>query len=297
MKKIAVITDLDWLEAEISQKSAQFVVESLQYLDFDLEVFFFWRDKSLFLEKYKNFDLVIPVIHWWIWESWELTELLEKLEIEYLFSGSKGHKLCLDKFQCNLEVEKLWAKIPNSHIIKNIDELWNLTFDGSFFVKPNKSWSSIDNWKFDSVWDAYNLVKKILEYDYVLVQEFVKWREITVWVAWDYDKDIEILWVMEIVTNRDFFDFEAKYKWADTREVFADLDEITKTKIEDISLYIYRYLKLKTMARIDFILVWEELYFLEVNTIPGMTEKSFIPQMVKNKYPEISFGEFLKDFF
>ncbi len=293
MKNIAIITDLDWLESEISQKSARFVFESLTKLWYTCEIFYFNKDEEFFLQRYKEFNLAVPVVHWGIWESGELTVLLEKLGMEYCFSSSEAHKLCLDKYACNLAVQDFDLKIPKSYLIKNIEDLDYCVFENSFFVKPNKSWSSIDNGKFDNISDSKNLVSKILKYDDVLIQEFVKGREITIWISWNYDSEIEVLWIMEVITWREFFDYKAKYEWADTKEVFADLQIYLKDKIENFSLQIYKKLKLKTLARIDYILVWNDLYFLEVNTIPWMTEKSFIPQMFNKKFADRNFGDFL----
>ena len=85
---------------------------------------------------------------------------------------------------------------------------------------------------------------------------------------------------MEVLTQRDFFDYDAKYKRKQTKEIFLDLEQNLKKEIENISLKMYKKFRLTDIARIDFLLA-DNLYFLEVNTIPGMTPMSFLPQCVK----------------
>jgi D-alanine-D-alanine ligase len=86
---------------------------------------------------------------------------------------------------------------------------------------------------------------------------------------------------MEVLTEKEFFDYDAKYKRDRTKEIFPDLEKDIKEEIENISLKIYKKLCLTDIARIDF-LFSDKLYFLEVNTIPGMTPTSFLPQCVKH---------------
>lgn len=85
---------------------------------------------------------------------------------------------------------------------------------------------------------------------------------------------------MEVITEKEFFDFDAKYSLDHTKEVFPQLDKKTKEDIERVACNIYTHLGVQDIGRIDLFLS-DQLYFIEINTIPGMTPTSFLPQCVK----------------
>lgn len=290
---IALIHDKTSLEKEISEKSLVLFEDSLKELDYSYEIITRPKDRDIFLQKYKNFDLAIPVIHGWFGEWGQMSALFELLDIPYLFSDHNAHSLCFNKYNTNLVIQDLWYSIPKSiQIIKNSD--FKISFPWPYFIKPNTSWSSLDCGIFDTLDQANDLIQNILWYDTVLVQEVIKGREFTVSITGDYDKNPKVLWIMEILTEKEFFDYDAKYKREKTKEIFPDLSDALKKEIESISINIYKKLQLRDIARVDFLYKDEKLYFLEVNTIPGMTPMSFFPQCVKN-YWYNSFSSFLKE--
>ena len=134
-----------------------------------------------------------------------------------------------------------------------------------------------------------------VKYDDVIIQQAIKGREFTVSVIGDYNKKVKPIAVTEVVTSREFFDFAAKYQWAGTEEITpAQIDKKMQTALEKMSMVIYKRMKLRTLSRIDFLYSKGKFYFLEVNTIPGMTDKSFLPQaLAYHGYK--SLGEFLEE--
>lgn len=304
MKKILVISDTLWQEAEISQKSSVFMMDQLRKVWYDVQQGFWdmkWGISPVVLE---NIDLAIPVIHGVPWEDGQVTKFFQQRGIPILFSDVQVHQLCIDKHKTK---QVLWT-LDFCHSVYSTVLPWSLVLtDASqnievpssvekLFVKPNNGGSSLDSGIFDTLSDAENLITKILDYDTVLVEEYIAdARELTVALAGDYDKDVEVLGIMEILTDRAFFDYQAKYEWIGTKEIFPDLDLSFEQYLKSISVEIYKKLKIKTFARIDYLYKDNILYFLEINTIPWMTEKSFFPQCVECAgYP--SFGEFMQKF-
>lgn len=288
---IALFTDATSLEKEVGEKSIVLFKDSLDKLGHTYKVIQRPTMKDEFLQTYKTFDLGIPVIHWWYGEGGQITALLELLWIPYLFSDHDVHSLCFNKYATNLIAKDIWANIPKTYHLNSTDQITEINFDWPFFIKPNSSWSSLDCGKFNDLQQAKSLITKICNYDTALVQQAIKWRELTVSVQWK--ENPSILGIMEVLTQRDFFDYDAKYKRKQTKEIFLDLEQNLKKEIENISLKMYKKFRLTDIARIDFLLA-DNLYFLEVNTIPGMTPMSFLPQCVK-KYGYAWFEIFLDE--
>ena len=290
---IALFNDEISLEKEISDKSIILFKDSLERLWYTYQVINRPSMKDIFLKNYKNFDIWIPIIHWWYWEWWQITAMLELLWTPYLFANHSTHSLCFNKYLTNLVAKDLEIKTPNTYHINDSKEVENINFPWPYFIKPNTSWSSIDCGKFENIHEAKKIIEKICKYDSVCIQEVIKWREFTVSISWDYNNPT-ILWIMEIITQREFFDFDAKYKRDKTKEIFPELKDELKTELDEFSKKIYQKLKIKDLARIDYLYSNNKLYFLEINTIPWMTSMSFFPQCIKH-YGYEWFEIFLKE--
>jgi len=119
------------------------------------------------------------------------------------------------------------------------------------------------------------------ESDEVMVESFMDGREVACGVVKVKDKAI-VLPVTEIISRNEFFDYEAKYTPGKSDEVTpADIPEVITNEIQDLSSRVYDILGCKGIVRVDFIIVGEKPYFLEINTVPGMTEESLIPKQAK----------------
>lgn len=295
MKRIAIVTGWESKEREISLLSAKNMFENLNKDFFQVQMFDFPKEKTLFLETYQDFDLVIPMIHWIGGEDGEITAFLEFVWKRYLFSSSWVHKLCLNKHLAGLLVQNAWFLTPKTFLVRGLQDLENISFEWKIFVKPCNGGSSVDNWVFLNTKEAKELIEKILSYDEVLVQEFIpKQREFTVSIVWDFDKNPSVLAISEVITQKEIFDYDAKYNADGAVEVVhADLENELQNEIEKISLSIYTLFQAKTFARIDFIYENGKLYFLEVNTIPWFTKMSFVPQAILSTGKSI--WEFLEE--
>jgi D-alanine-D-alanine ligase len=152
------------------------------------------------------------------------------------------------------------------------------------FVKPNNGGSSIGMSKVNRKEElGAALVKAFKEDDQVLVEEFVSGREFTVGV-FRSGREITVLPITEVKTSKDFFDFEAKYSPGFTEEITpALIDEAMAENIRQTAKKIYRVFNCSGVVRIDMIFSEGkgEPYMLEINTVPGQTSASVVPQQVR----------------
>jgi len=162
------------------------------------------------------------------------------------------------------------------------------------FVKPNNGGSSIGMSKVNSPSDEVGVAieKAFKEDNQVLVEEFIKGREFTTGV-FKSKGQIIVLPITEVISKKDFFDYEAKYEGASTEITPAQIDEVIAEKIRDTAKKIYALFNCKGVVRIDFIYNEEagQPFMLEINTIPGQSEASIVPQQVK------AMGWSLKEFY
>jgi len=162
------------------------------------------------------------------------------------------------------------------------------------FVKPNNGGSSIGMSKVSKGEDlAAALEKAFKEDDQVLVEEFIAGREYTIGV-FKSKGEIVTLPFTEVKTHKEFFDFEAKYTPGMSEEITpAKVDESIAQKVRETAKKVYRTFNCRGVVRMDFIFHEEkkEPYLLEINTVPGQSEASIVPQQVKAN------GWTLKDFY
>ncbi|KEQ31338.1 D-alanine--D-alanine ligase [Pedobacter antarcticus] len=152
-----------------------------------------------------------------------------------------------------------------------------------YFVKPNNGGSSIGMSKVKNQYDLKDAIAKAFkEDDQLLIEEFISGREFTVGVV-KLDGKIVVLPATEVETAKEFFDFDAKYTpGVATETTPAPIRADTRARVEKIATAVYEKLNCRGVVRIDFILTGDEgdFYFIEINTIPGQTATSFIPQQV-----------------
>jgi D-alanine-D-alanine ligase len=151
------------------------------------------------------------------------------------------------------------------------------------FVKPNNGGSSIGMSKVNRGEELTAALEKAFrEDDQILVEEFISGREFTIGVFKNLE-GIRVLPITEIVTHNDFFDFEAKYQGKSSETTPAEIDADMQTQLESAAKHVYEVLNCRGVVRIDFIYNPErkQPYMLEVNTVPGQSEASVIPQQVR----------------
>lgn len=234
------------------------------------------------------FDMAFIAIHGTPGEDGRMQGYLDMMDVAYTSCNAIVSALTFNKSYCNKVVKDFnVVNIANSvHLIKgepysvgSILEMIQLPM----FVKPNESGSSLGVTKVKSVEELLPAIEKAFkEDDQVLIEEFIEGRELTVGL-YRVNGKLQVLPATEIVSKNEFFDFEAKYTPGVTNEITPapvtdDIKEMLATKSE----YIYKHLNCRGIVRMDYILQEKtgKLYFLEVNTMPGQSEASIVPQQV-----------------
>ena len=193
--------------------------------------------------------------------------------------------MTFSKKNCIESVSKLNVKTAKSFIINKENDYNLLQISDElkypFFVKANNSGSSFGVYK---VYDKKELESAVSENftidNEIILEEFIDGKEYSVGVA-RIDGNTIVFGVTELISDNDFFDYEAKYNGKSSEITPAKIDKDLEELIHENSKNIYNNLKLNGFSRIDYIVKKDTPFFLEVNTIPGMTDESIFPKQVK----------------
>lgn len=235
------------------------------------------------------FDAVFIAIHGTPGEDGRIQGYLDMMQIPYTSCNAIVSALTFNKSYCNKVVKAFnIVNIANSvHLIKGEPYSMGAILDElrlPVFVKPNESGSSLGVSKVKKIEELLPAIEKAFgEDDQVLVEEFIEGRELTIGV-YKVGGKLYTLPATEIVSNNEFFDYEAKYTPGVTSEITpARINDSIREQLETKAAYIYRHLNCRGVVRMDFILQQpsNKLYFLEVNTMPGQSENSIVPQQVR----------------
>ena len=247
------------------------------------------NDFSLQIDGQKiKFDAVFIGMHGTPGEDGKLQGYFDTLKIPYTSCDAATSALTFNKRYTVAVAAFSGIPVANSVVlIKNTfqspDEVaGKLKFP--VFVKPNNGGSSIGMSKVNKLSDELGsaIEKAFKEDDQVLVEEFIKGREFTVGV-FKTKGNIIVLPITEVMSKKEFFDYEAKYQGASSEITPAEIDEVIADKIRDAAKKIYQVFNCRGVVRIDFIYNEEakQPYMLEINSIPGQSEASIVPQQVK----------------
>lgn len=245
------------------------------------------------------FDAVFIAIHGTPGEDGRIQGYLDMIGLPYTTCNAIVSAISFNKSYCNKVVKAFqMVDIANSvHLIKGEPYSMGAILEHlqlPVFVKPNESGSSLGVSKVKTVEELLPAIEKAFKEDnQVLIEEFIEGREFTIGVYRE-DGRLITLPATEIVSKNEFFDYEAKYTPGVTEEITpANIPENLQHELETKAGYIYRHLNCRGVVRMDFILQKSsnKLHFLEVNTMPGQSENSIVPQQV------LASGRTLKDFY
>ena len=315
-KNIALVTGGFSGEAVISYKSANTIDKNLDRekfnvykIDVNPSGWFYENgngkrseiDKNDFTLQTENgtikFDAVFIGIHGTPGEDGKLQGYFDTLKIPYTSCDAGSSAITFNKRYTVAVASMAGINVSKSfHLFIHTPVPVQQIIDGlSFpvFVKPNNGGSSIGMSKVYEARDLEAAIQKAFkEDDQVLVEQMIKGREFTIGV-FKTKGNIVVLPITEVKSKKDFFDYEAKYEGASTEVTPAELDEAPADKIREAAKKIYAVFNCRGVVRIDFILDESsgDPHMLEINTIPGQTEASIIPQQVK------AMGWNLKEFY
>ncbi|MCI2230085.1 D-alanine--D-alanine ligase [Polaribacter sp. MSW13] len=150
------------------------------------------------------------------------------------------------------------------------------------FIKPNNAGSSYGISKAHTKEEILPAIDKAYKEDSeILIESFLEGTEVSVGVI-QYQGKIKVLPITEIVTENDFFDYEAKYEGKSQEVTPARISSEEKSRVEEVAKRVYKILSMSGFSRSEYIFVKGEPHFLEINTVPGLTEESILPQQAKS---------------
>jgi D-alanine-D-alanine ligase len=247
-------------------------------------------DKSDFSFSYHGkkvpFDFAYITIHGTPGEDGILQGYFDLLKIPYSTSNLHSSSLTFNKWFCNNYLKNFGIKMSRSLMFRKGDEFNTgqivKALGLPLFVKPNAGGSSFGVTKVKHEKELGEALSKAWsESNEVLVEEFIDGTEFTCGLVKLRNKTL-IFPVTEVIPKNEFFDFEAKYTPGAAQEITpARLPEDLYEKCQQLASRVYDLCQCSGIARVDFILKQNEFYFLEINTTPGMTETSFIPQQIQ----------------
>jgi D-alanine-D-alanine ligase len=301
MKTIAIVAGGDSSEFEVSVKSAEEVEKVLSsryivYLVMMKGTSWYWEDQkgryhnidkndfSLVTDEHRiRFDGVFIAIHGTPGENGYLQGYFEMMSIPYTSCSAFCSAITFNKQACKLFLKEYNIPMADAILFRkgeSLDPVSIIKRTGlPCFVKPNDSGSSFGVTKVKQKEDLLSAIETAFkESNEVMIEAFMKGREVACGVIKTKGKTI-VLPVTEIISKNEFFDYEAKYTPGMSEEVTpADMPSNVTNEIQRLSLLICELLGCKGIVRVDFIVINEKPFFLEINSIPGMTKESLIPK-------------------
>ncbi|MBR6661000.1 MAG: D-alanine--D-alanine ligase [Bacteroidales bacterium] len=231
-----------------------------------------------------TFDKVLMMIHGTPGENGLLEGYFEMLGIPCTASSSFASAITFDKYACKSFLRDTGVNLAKDHFLRkgesyNKEEIID-KLGLPLFVKPCDGGSSFGVTKVKSVEEFDDAIAEATrEWESVIIEEFIPGREFNQGI---YTKAGELLTlpITEIITENEFFDYQAKYLGKSNEVCPAPISNDLVERISEITKKIYFKLGCKGCVRVDYIVSGDKIYFLECNTIPGMTKMSLVPQQV-----------------
>lgn len=286
-RKIAIVAGGDSSEHDVSLRSAAGILSFLDKDKYDAEIVELQGSDLKTLNRLVDYDFAYITIHGTPGENGLLQGYLEMMHIPYSCCGVLAASLTFNKFACNHYLQGFGIKIAKSILLRkdqvptDIEEQVERELGFPCFIKSNVGGSSFGCTKVkgrDKV--MWAIERAFAEGNEVICESYLKGTEVTCGVYKTKEKAVAFP-ITEVVTKREFFDYEAKYN--------GQVDEITparvpnemRDRVQAMTLKIYDIIGAQGIIRTDYVLIGDEIYLLEVNTTPGMTATSFIPQQVR----------------
>lgn len=233
-----------------------------------------------------KFDFAYITIHGTPGEDGRLQGYLDMMGIPYSNCGVLASSMTYDKFVCNHYLEAFGVRIAESLCLRKGQKISDEDVVGKIglpcFIKPNLGGSSFGVTKVKTEEEIQQAIEKAFsEADEVIIEAFMKGTELTCGCYKTKEKSV-VFPVTEVVTHNEFFDYDAKYNGQVDEITPARISSELSERVKKLSSAIYDILGCAGIIRVDYIVTEEEkINLLEVNTTPGMTATSFIPQQVK----------------
>ncbi len=304
-KNIAILAGGDSSEAVISLRSAEqirsildkekynaftvyikgneWVLTSDKYCDTIInkdDFSFSWDNTKI------KFDFALIAIHGTPGEDGKLQSYFELLKIPYSTSDTLTSAITFNKYACKAYLDYAGISSVKSIMIRKNNKINETEIIKKIglpcFVKPNAGGSSFGVSKVKKADDLIPAIKKAFNKDNeIIIESFLKGTEVSCGIIKTKQKEI-IFPITEIVSENEFFDYEAKYKKGKAKEITpARISKKAEENTKKLTSEIYDILNCKGVVRIDYMIDGDTPNFIEINTVPGMSAESIIPKQSK----------------
>lgn len=311
MKKIAIVAGGDSSEYVVSLRSAQGIWSFLDHEKYETSIIVIkgtdWKmvsyngseydwnqtwevnrqDFSVMKDGEKHtFDFAYIIIHGTPGENGVLQGYFDMIKMPYSCCGVLAASLTCSKFVCNRYLSTFGIPVAKSILLRQGEEVGTdeciAKLGLPMFVKPNGGGSSYATFKIKSAEELQPAIAAAKQEatGEVIIESFMQGTEITCGCYISRD-GLRALPITEVVSKKEFFDLDAKYNGAVEEITPARLSAEMTAKVQDTTKKIYGYIGAKGIIRVDYIIIGDTPHLLEVNTTPGMTATSFIPQEVR----------------
>ncbi len=292
-------------EYKVSLKSGQLIFESLDRELYNVYKVVILKDEWYFLDENENkktinkadfsihlengenlkFDACFNTIHGTPGENGIMQAYWDAVGQKYTGCDFYQSALTFNKKDTLAVLSKYGIPSAKSIYLRNGEEISDDEIVEKLglpvFVKPNQSGSSLGISKVKDKIELKNAIEfAYKEDDEILIESALNGMEVSVGVL-DYQGEVIVLGITEIVPDKEFFDYEAKYEGASQEITPARIDEETRKKVEEISIKAYKSLGMSGFSRSEFIIVDGIPHLLEMNTNPGFSPASILPQQAK----------------
>tara|TARA_B100001287_G_C22607120_1_gene493282 strand:+ start:92 stop:991 length:900 start_codon:yes stop_codon:yes gene_type:complete len=286
--KVAVILGGASFERDVSLKTGKAVIEACKINNYDVEEVIIDKNYKKSLPILKQADIVFNALHGTLGEDGVIQKWLEENNIRFTGSDSISSALCMNKIECKKILKKNDFLTP-----KWVEHEKSLEIVDVFLpciVKPNAQGSTFGLSYVEKAKDLKPAVMNSQKFDKnILIEEYISGREITVGIIQESPMPI-----VEILPKNKIYDYKCKYTAGMSEyNCPADLSDGLSEKIMSDSVKIFKLLGCSGYGRIDYIIDEDDnYYFLEINTLPGMTSTSLLPIAAKSQ--GLSFSDLVK---
>ena len=299
-KKILVVMGWTSSEKEVSIRSGEAVYNSLIKMNYNASKFIL-DEKNAFQIVDEKPDLCVLMLHGKNGEDGTIQGMLEIMNIPYTGSGVASSAICMNKAFTKKILSYENIPTPDYATFKKGDSISEFTkkvlshFSFPLVTKAPCQGSSVGVEIVHNEKELIDSINKNIDLDNeILVEQFIKGKELTIPVMKNTEGEIEALPIIEITSENTFYDYESKYTSGMSKHIIpANISESAAKKVECYAIKTYKALNCNGVARIDFFVDENENpYVIEVNTIPGMTETSLVPDAARAA--QISFEELVE---
>jgi len=291
ISKIGILTGGDSAEREISLKSCDAVEKACRELGYAVELIIVDGNIHKIIPELLRVDFVFIALHGGKGENGVIQGLLDSLNIPYNGSGVLASSLGMEKSLTKQLAKSHNIKTPDWNVFEYLDESKDHNLNKfPVVVKPSADGSTVGLSIVSSQSEMEDAMQLADKYDgKIMVEDYIEGRELTVTII-----DQQVYPIVEIIPKHNIYDYECKYEKGMSEYICpaAISDELT-SKIQNSALYIFNILQCSGYARADFILDKNNVpWFLEINTLPGMTTTSLVPKSAMAA--GISFNDLIK---